>query len=49
LKDAEAVLIEIDIHQLEEKFSTMIPEFARSASEVARSGKVLKETGAGIY
>src|SRR6266545_2144841 len=25
LKDAEAVLIEVDIHQLEEKFSKMIP------------------------
>jgi antitoxin (DNA-binding transcriptional repressor) of toxin-antitoxin stability system len=31
LKDAEAVLIEVDIHQLEEKFSAMIPEFARGA------------------
>src|SRR5215210_6445566 len=31
LKDAEAVLIEIDINQLEEKFSKMIPEFARGA------------------
>ena len=31
LKDAEAVLIEVDIHQLEEKFSRMIPEFARGA------------------
>jgi opine dehydrogenase len=31
LKDAEAVLIEVDMHQLEEKFSSMIPEFARSA------------------
>jgi opine dehydrogenase len=31
LKDAEAVLIEVDIHQLEEKFSKMIPEFARGA------------------
>src|SRR5215217_3450117 len=31
LKDAEAVLIEVDIGQLEEKFSKMIPEFARGA------------------
>jgi opine dehydrogenase len=31
LKDAEAVLIEIDMHQLEDKFSALIPEFARSA------------------
>ena len=31
LKDAEAVLIEVDMHQLEEKFSRMIPEFARGA------------------
>lgn len=31
LKNAEAVLIEVDIHQLEEKFSAMIPEFARGA------------------
>lgn len=31
LKDAEAVLIEVDIHQLEEKFRAMIPEFARGA------------------
>jgi opine dehydrogenase len=31
LKDAEAVLIEVDMHQLEEKFSAMIPEFARGA------------------
>ena len=31
LKDAEAVLIEIDLLQLEEKFSKLIPEFARSA------------------
>ncbi len=31
LKNAEAVLIEVDIHQLEEKFSTMMPEFARGA------------------
>ena len=31
LKDAEAVLIEVDINQLEEKFSAMIPEFARGA------------------
>jgi predicted acylesterase/phospholipase RssA len=31
LKDAGAVLIEVDIHQLEEKFSAMIPEFARGA------------------
>jgi opine dehydrogenase len=30
LKDAQAVLIEVDIHQLEEKFSALIPEFARS-------------------
>jgi opine dehydrogenase len=30
LKDAQAVLIEVDMHQLEEKFSAMIPEFARS-------------------
>src|SRR6186997_2779069 len=28
LKDAEAVLIEVDIHQLEKKFSAMIPELA---------------------
>ena len=31
LKDAAAVLIEVDMHQLETKFSTMIPEFARGA------------------
>jgi opine dehydrogenase len=31
LKDAAAVLIEVDIQQLEEKFSAMIPEFARRA------------------
>jgi opine dehydrogenase len=31
LKDAEAVLIEIDIHQLEAKFRALIPEFARGA------------------
>ena len=31
LKDAEAVLIEVDMHQLEAKFSAMIPEFARGA------------------
>ena len=31
LKDAEAVLIEVDIQQLEEKFSALIPEFARGA------------------
>jgi len=31
LKDAEAVLIEVDIQQLEAKFSAMIPEFARGA------------------
>ncbi len=31
LKDAEAVLIEVDMHQLERKFSAMIPEFARGA------------------
>ena len=31
LKDAEAVLIEVDMHQLEKKFSAMIPEFARGA------------------
>jgi opine dehydrogenase len=31
LKDAQAVLIEVDIQQLEEKFSKMIPEFARDA------------------
>ncbi|HYH42773.1 MAG TPA: NAD/NADP octopine/nopaline dehydrogenase family protein [Burkholderiales bacterium] len=31
LKDAEAVLIEVDMHQLEEKFSKMIPELARGA------------------
>lgn len=31
LKDARAVLIEADMHQLEEKFSAMISEFARGA------------------
>ena len=31
LKDAGAVLIEVDMHQLEEKFSAMIPELARGA------------------
>ncbi len=31
LKDAEAVLIEVDMHQLEGKFNAMIPEFARGA------------------
>ena len=31
LKDAEAVLIEVDMHQLEDKFRSMIPEFARGA------------------
>ena len=31
LKDAEVVLIEVDIRQLEAKFSAMIPEFARGA------------------
>src|SRR3954470_15073314 len=31
LEDAEAVLIEVDMHQLEDKFSAMIPEFARGA------------------
>ena len=31
LKDAAAVLIEVDMHQLEAKFSAMIPEFARGA------------------
>ena len=31
LKDAEAVLIEVDMHQLEKKFGAMIPEFARGA------------------
>jgi opine dehydrogenase len=31
LKDAEAVLIEVDIRQLEAKFGAMIPEFARGA------------------
>jgi opine dehydrogenase len=29
LQDAEAVLIEVDMHRLEEAFSAMIPEFAR--------------------
>jgi opine dehydrogenase len=31
LQDAEAVLIEVDIHQLEKKVGAMIPEFARGA------------------
>jgi opine dehydrogenase len=31
LKDAQAVLIEVDIQQLEDKFTKMIPEFARGA------------------
>ena len=31
LRDAQAVLIEVDMHQLEKKFSAMIPEFARGA------------------
>lgn len=31
LESAQAVVIEVDIHQLEEKFSAMIPEFARGA------------------
>jgi opine dehydrogenase len=31
LKDAEVVVIEVDIQQLEKKFSAMIPEFARGA------------------
>jgi opine dehydrogenase len=31
LKDAEAVLIEVGMHQLEEKFEKMIPELARGA------------------
>ena len=31
LKDAEAVLIEVDMHQLEQKFGAMIPELARGA------------------
>src|SRR6478672_10201254 len=31
LKDAQAVLIEVDINQLEQKFSRMIQEFARGA------------------
>ena len=31
LQDAEAVLIEADMHQLQAKFSAMIPEFARGA------------------
>lgn len=31
LKDAETVLIEVDMHQLEAKFRAMIPEFARGA------------------
>jgi opine dehydrogenase len=29
LQDAQVVLIEVDIHQLEDKFATMIPELAR--------------------
>src|SRR5687768_3612892 len=31
LKNAEAVLIEVDMHQLEKKVGAMIPEFARGA------------------
>ena len=31
LKDAGAVLLEVDMHQLEEKFGAMIPDFARGA------------------
>jgi|GEM_PF-1585039 len=31
LQDAEAVLIEVDMHQLEEKFRGMIPQFAKNA------------------
>ncbi|MBM3343155.1 MAG: hypothetical protein FJY56_13735, partial [Betaproteobacteria bacterium] len=31
LKDAQAVLIEVDMHQLETKFRAMIPQFARGA------------------
>ena len=31
LKNAEAVVIEVDIRQLEDKFNAMIPEFARGA------------------
>jgi opine dehydrogenase len=31
LSDAKTVLIEVDMHQLEAKFSAMIPEFARGA------------------
>ena len=31
LKEAQAVLIEVDIRELEEKFRAMIPEFARGA------------------
>ncbi len=31
LRDAEAVLIEVDMHQLEAQFSAMIPAFARGA------------------
>ena len=31
LKDAEAVVIELDIHQLEKEFGRMAPEFARGA------------------
>jgi opine dehydrogenase len=31
LQDAEAVIIEVDMHQLEAKFSAMIPEFRRGA------------------
>src|SRR4026209_1345076 len=29
LKDAQAAIIEVDMHQLEKKFGAMIPEFAR--------------------
>jgi opine dehydrogenase len=31
LQDAEAVLIEVDMHQLEDRFRAMIPEFKRGA------------------
>ena len=31
LQDAQVVLIEVDMHQLEKRFSAMIPEFARGA------------------
>jgi opine dehydrogenase len=31
LKDAQAAIIEVDMHQLEAKFGAMIPEFARGA------------------